>query len=239
MPGTWVDQVLDALFPARCALCDQASAGLPVCRGCETDLPWLARSCQRCAIPLPPAGEDSGVCGRCPPGLLAYREVRAPLAYEYPVDQLVLAAKFGRQIGAAQALGELLARRIGPAHAAPDLVLPVPLHWKRQAERGFNQAEEIARVVCRRLGWRLDTRVLQRVRKTAEQAQLGAAGRAGNLRDAFAARPLRGGIRVLIIDDVLTTGATAAAVIQALLRNGDVDATFWAAARTAAPGLPA
>lgn len=232
MPGVWVDQWLEALFPARCALCGLSSGGHALCSGCREDLPWLGDPCPRCALPRT-AGAD---CALCPPGLLAYRQVHAPLAYAFPLDQLVLAAKFGRQPGAALALGELLAHRLAPGHPPPDLVLPVPLHWRRQASRGFNQAEEMARRICRLTGWRLHTGLCQRVRPTAEQARLGAAARGGNLRGAFVAEHLPRGLHLLVVDDVLTTGATAAAMAEALLARGAVSLTFWAAARALAHG---
>jgi len=178
------------------------------------------------------------VCGQCPPALQRYQRVQAPLAYGYPVDQLVLAAKFGRQLGAAQALGELLSVSQPPWDQGPDLVVPVPLHWRRQAERGFNQAEEMARILCRQRGWRLAPRLCRRVRPTAEQSGLGLAGRAGNLRGAFEAGDLPPGAHILVVDDVLTTGATAGAVAEALRERGAGPLSFWAAARTLPGGLP-
>lgn len=228
MPGVWVDRVLEALFPVRCVLCGLPGQGLAVCPGCRDDLPWLAQPCPRCALPL----SADGACGRCPPALLYYQQVHAPLAYDYPVASLVLSAKFGHQPEAARALGELLSGSRPGDCPPPDLVVPVPLHWKRQASRGFNQAEEMARVICRRRGWRLATVLCRRVRATPEQSGLGAAGRAGNLAGAFAARPLPRQLHVLVVDDVLTTGATAGALAEVLMARGAGRLSFWAAART-------
>lgn len=231
MPGVWVDQLLEALFPARCVLCGLPGQGHCVCPDCRGDLPWLQRPCPRCALPSPPGGG----CGRCPPHLLQYAHVHAPLAYAYPVASLVLAAKFGRQLEAARALGELLSGGCAGDCPAPDLVVPVPLHWQRHAARGFNQAEEMARVICRHRGWRLAAGLCRRVRATGEQSGLGVAARAGNLAGAFLAHAIPPGAHVLVVDDVLTTGATAGAVAEVLLARGAGRVDFWAAARTLSP----
>lgn len=205
-----VDQILDLFLPPQCVLCGQSTACRPLCAGCLADLPWLdpAR--------LPAAGE--------------FDQLWSALAYEYPVDRLITEAKFGGQLATARALGELLALRMPPATRRPDLVVPVPLHWQRQAERGFNQAEEIARGLCRQLDWRLATGVCQRLRATPAQSKLGAAERRLNLHAAFVARPLQPALHILVIDDVLTTGATAQAVARALREAGAASLALWTVA---------
>jgi ComF family protein len=217
-----VDQVLDTLFPGRCPLCGQPAAGhgVPVCSGCLTDLPWL-----------PPTGQ-------CLPGLVSCGAVLSALNYEYPVDRLIAAAKFGRQIAVARGLGELLALQMPELPEPPGAVVPVPLHWRREASRGFNQAEEIARALCHARRWPLRTDLCRRVRATPEQSGLGAAERRDNLRGAFA---LAGGSgaslsgQVLLVDDVLTTGATVATVAELFLAAGARQLSAWTVARTPAP----
>jgi ComF family protein len=195
-----VDEVLDLFLPPHCALCGQAIARRPLCAGCLADLPWLKRDCV--------------------PALSSFDQVWSALAYEYPVDRLIAEAKFGKQLATARALGELLALGMPADIRPPDLVVPVPLHWRRQAERGFNQAEEIARGLCRQLDWRLAAGVCQRTRPTPAQSTLGAAERRINLHGAFVAGRLRSGLHILVVDDVLTTGATAEAVASALRQTG-------------------
>ncbi len=151
-------------------------------------------------------------------------------------EKLNLMVEFGKQLATARALGELLAVRRPDVIRPPDLVVPVPLHWRRQAERGFNQAEEIARGLCRQLDWRLAMGVCERVRATPAQSTLSAAGRRTNLHAAFVARPLRPGLHLLVIDDVLTTGATAAAIAGALRRAGAASLQLWTVAHALDPG---
>jgi ComF family protein len=219
MVWTRVDQVLDALFPPRCLLCGQAAgADGPACAGCLADLPWLE-------APLAP--------------LAGFAEVRSALTYEYPVDRLVAAAKFGRQAPVARGLGQLLAWRLPDLPEPPDAVVPVPLHWRREAERGFNQAEEIARSLCQDRGWRLRTDLCRRLRQTPEQSALGATLRRENLRGAFALANARSAARcrhVLLVDDVLTTGATAEAVAGVFRSAGVTQLSLWTVAHTPAPG---
>jgi len=213
-----VDKVLDALFPPRCLLCGQRTGGPgPACAGCLGDLPWL----------------DTGPDGlpACPP----FKEVRCALAYVYPVDRLIAAAKFGRQLNVARGLGQLLDWRMPRVTQPPDAVVPVPLHWRREADRGFNQAEEIARSVCLSRGWPLRADLCRRVRSTPEQSALGAGERRENLRGAFALLHRQDAGRlhhVMLVDDVLTTGATAATLAAEFRAAGVPQLSLWTVAWT-------
>jgi ComF family protein len=167
--------------------------------------------------------------------------VFSPLAYEYPVDRLVAGAKFRRRLQDARLLGELLAEALADAIRAgrvesASLIVPVPLHPRRLGLRGYNQALEIARPVAARIGLSLAAEVCRRIRATREQAGLPAVERRRNVRRAFAVREgaVRG-VRVAIVDDVVTTGSTVAALAQALRGAGVADVQVWSAARTAAP----
>ena len=138
----------------------------------------------------------------------------------------------------ARGLGQLLAWRMPPLPDPPDAVVPVPLHWRREADRGFNQAEEIARGLCQAAGWPLRTDLCRRMRQTPEQSGLGAARRRDNLRGAFALAGCPGRRRLparAAVDDVLTTGATAAAVAGVFLAAGVPRLSLWTVARTPAP----
>jgi ComF family protein len=233
--ATLFARLVDTLLPPRCALCGLASGRRAVCAGCCADLPWLKWTCVRCGLPLGP-GQSRCAPGDCelPPGSPVTR-LRAPLAYDYPVDRLVLRAKFGRALPVCQALGELLVEGLHPQAAAggpPPLVVPIPLHWQRQRSRGFNQAAEIARAVARATGWPLRPDVLRRPRPTREQSGLTAPARRRNLRRAFSVAGDVEGCAVLLVDDVITTGVTVEGAAAALAAAGAAAIEAWAVART-------
>lgn len=251
------DRLLTALVPPPCWFCGQ-TAGEPFCPGCLADLPWFTHCCERCGRPLVRPHDSAGDlrCARCPPALALFDRVWAPLSYEYPVDRLIAAAKFGRELATARLLGELMWRaRQAPVPAglppgrrvrqerAPVLV-PIPLHWRRHASRGFNQAEEMARALGHRLGLPVAAGLCRKRRATPEQSTLPAAARRRNVRDAFEVRGRNASARLdgatlILVDDVLTTGATAAAVAGPLRRAGVARLELWVLARAVARGRQA
>jgi ComF family protein len=160
----------------------------------------------------------------------------APWAYEFPVSQLVQSLKYEGALANARILGTRLARHAGDrvqlCQAASPLMVPMPLHRSRLVARGFNQSREIARIVSRLLDLQLAEPALVRVRATAPQVGLGREERAGNLRGAFAADArLVAGRTVVLVDDVVTTGSTAAEAARALAAAGARSVQVWAAAR--------
>jgi ComF family protein len=166
----------------------------------------------------------------------------AAVDYGYPWSALVARFKFHAALDLAPAIAACLCDAIGH-QAAPDrsvLVLPVPLSAERLRERGYNQAWELARRVASRRWLQADPRLLLRIRDTPHQLALPPDSREGNVRDAFAVEPRRRaalhGRSVALVDDVMTTGATAAACSRALLQAGAADVQVWAFARTPRPG---
>lgn len=153
----------------------------------------------------------------------------APLAWRFPVDVLVSRFKYGGALHHGALLGRLLAEQC--LGRAVDGVVPVPLHRARLAARGFNQAQELARPVAAGLGVPLLADACRRTVATPPQAGLAAAQRHDNLQGAFAAASVVRGARLAIVDDVMTTGSTAAALTFTLLEAGAASVEVWAVAR--------
>lgn len=218
----------------HCLLCEAGSGAQALCPDCHLDLPWNRQSCPRCALPL--AASSAGLCSDCARKTPRQQQALAPLRYEFPVDHLVAGLKYHRHLENAPLLGGLLLAAVRE-QPAPDLLLPVPLHPQRLAERGYNQALEIARPLSRHFRRPLEIRLLQRTRATAAQMTLDAEARQRNPRGAFALdeqrlRELGPLHSVALIDDVMTTGATLAEIARLLHRAGIEDIRFWVVART-------
>lgn len=218
------------LFSRTCLAClDRVKTGKDFCPGCERSLPYLSNACLRCAAPLTGPGEN--ICGQCQGEPPPFSRTLALFHYAEPVSRLIQDLKYHGQLHLARMFGELLAERLSTLAALPQRILPVPLHPGRLRERGYNQALELARPIARRLGLALDYRSLGRVRATAPQTELALAERARNVRKAFAARGAFGGERVALIDDVMTSGHTAAAAARCLLQAGAAEVELWVVAR--------
>lgn len=219
-----------ALAAQDCRLCGQA-AHSSLCPGCAADLPRMpAACCPACALPSP-AGRT---CGRCLADAPAFDATQAALAYAFPATRLIQDFKYAGAVGLSRLLGDLLARALGPATDHADLVVPMPLSPPRLAERGYNQALEIARVlpIARR---RLDAGTVERVRHTPPQAELPWRDRRRNVRGAFRALRRLDGLVVAVVDDVMTTGATLDELAATLKKAGAARVENWVLARTPAP----
>lgn len=222
-------------LPGHCLLCESPGETAPLCHDCLADLPWNLQACQACALPVP-AGQP--LCGDCDRYAPPQARTIAPLRYEFPVDHLVAGLKYHGRLANASLLGQLLRDavldRAGPL---PDLLLPVPLHPRRLGERGYNQALEIARPLARATGLPLETQLLSRHRATAPQMALDAAARARNPGNAFQVNARRLAtlgrpLRVAVVDDVMTTGATLGEIARTLQGAGISGIEFWVVART-------
>jgi ComF family protein len=222
---------LELLAPARCRWC-RAPALDPACAACAAALPWNAPACRACALPLPTAA--ASVCAACLQAAPAQDRSWAAFRYAPPVAEEILALKFHGRLGAAGLLGALmagaLARRPAPL---PELLIPVPLGAARLRRRGYNQALEIGRALAARLAIGLAPAAARRRRETREQSRLDAVERRRNVRGAFELRASLAGRHVALLDDVITTGATAAELARAARRAGARRVEVWAAARVA------
>ena len=154
----------------------------------------------------------------------------APLSYAFPVDAAIRALKFQRKLCYAAALGHVLLRSMPQLPRDIEALLPVPLHWRRQTLRGFNQAAELCRPLCRQAGYSTVQQVV-RCRATPYQSGLDARHRQRNLSAAFRVRGKIRARHVLIVDDVITTGATCRELARVLLDAGVVKVSVLAVAR--------
>ncbi|MFJ7797421.1 ComF family protein [Pseudomonas sp. NPDC096950] len=223
-----------------CLLCSEAADdATPICTACETELPWLGEHCQTCALPLPASGLTCGQCLQQPP---AFERVAAPWSYSFPVDTLITRFKHNAKWPLGRLLGELLAQflqhRFDEDLERPDLLIPVPLASKRLRQRGFNQAAMLARWLSANLDIPCDESLLLRIQDTSAQQELKAEARKRNLRNAFALAPGASviGRHLALIDDVLTTGATAQTLARLLMNAGAARVDVYCLARTPKPG---
>ncbi len=208
-----------------CLLCGEESGPELLCAACAAELPALAEHCPQCALPSP-AGAVCGSCLNHPPHFDA---THALWRYEFPCDRLVQALKYRARLALAGFFARALASRPLPE---VDLIVPMPLHPKRLAERGFNQALEIARGLARHLGRPIEPRGVLRVKDTLPQTELPYEERAKNVRGAFLCKLDLSGASVAVVDDVMTTGATLNELARALKRAGATRVENFVIART-------
>jgi ComF family protein len=223
-------------LPQSCAFCAAPCGSALVCAACSNALPRIDFACPRCALPA----WNGAVCGAClrnpPPFAAAY----AAFEYAFPFDRLLHAFKYGGRLALADFLADALCAAVAgrpPNQPMPDAVVALPLAPSRQRARGFDQATEIARRVAHRTGIPMATG-LRRARDTPAQAALPWKARARNVRGAFVADSSLSGMRIAIVDDVMTTGATLASAAAAALQAGASAVEAWAVARTLPPAHP-
>lgn len=215
-----------------CVLC-QALASQNICTNCLADLPRLAREhCPSCLLPTP----SSQVCGTCLHTPPVWKQAKAALRYTYPVDALIQALKYRSELPLAPILADLLLTELQTTDL-PDYVIPVPLHRDRLKDRGFNQALEISRHLCKKTGCKLLPTACSRIRSTASQTEIPWKKRKQNVRHAFSCTRDFSGKHVAIVDDVMTSGATLKELAQVIHRHGADSISVWVVAR-AFPGKP-
>lgn len=217
--------LLDLLYPPRCAGCAEPSGGAPFCATCQEALEPVPAGCSRCGLPGPEA-----TCGCCLAHPPAFAAILAGGLYGGPLADAVRSLKYAGRPAAARPLGAWLAGRVAlPAGAA---VVAVPLGRGRRVARGYDQAALLARHLARAAGAPRLRAALRRVRETAPQVGRTRAERARNVAGAFRADPaLVAGRDLALVDDVVTTGATADAAARALLAAGARSVTVVALAR--------
>ncbi len=198
--------------------------------------PW----CARCGAPIAGVVASGAVCGRCRESAPKFGKARAVARYGAsddasadPLGAILRRHKYGLDQSLGRALAECLGEQLAVDARDYDVIVPVPLHWRRLYWRGFNQAALLARVLARRMALPVDVDSLARIRATVSQTAQSSKERRRNVRGAFAVRrPERvAGKRVLLVDDVITTGATADECARVLKASGALAVDVFALAR--------
>lgn len=236
-----IQRVVNWRPASACLLCDATSDNPPlaICSGCEADLPWLGAHCDVCALPLTHSGLTCGECLKRPP---AFTRVEAPWRYGFPVASLINRFKHRGHMPYGRLMADLLAQHVQHAFdqglPRPDRLIAVPLAKKRLRLRGFNQAQLLSCWLTEHLNIASLDHVFIRIDDTPAQQQLDAKARKRNLRHAFTLQPEAqvDGLHLAIVDDVLTTGATAEMLSRLLLRAGAARVDVYCLARTPKPG---
>jgi len=220
---------LDLFLPPVCLLCARhlRDSGRPYafCPACTDAIePLPAAHCRCCKHPYP----DATSCHLCPGCLTRpphFTTAYAAGRYRGPLKAAIHKLKYRQQLFLAKPLGELLARSLADDLSAfrPDVLLPVPIHRQRLRRRGYNQALEIARPIARFTRVPIEAGLLLRIRPTPSQQGLPAQARRNNLREAFRVRGAVAGARILLVDDVMTTGETVRACSRELVQAGATD----------------
>jgi ComF family protein len=226
-------------FNQTCGLCGgTADNTYSLCSGCEEDLPWAGPACSHCALPLVFEGPACPACQWRPP---PFERVEAPWTYDFPLDAAIKRFKHqgDRPLGRllAERLSAFLAYRLDDDLPRPSQLLPVPMSPRRLRARGFNQAQLLAQWLSRGLAIPVGSNILVRTRETPSQQGLDLAARQQNLQGAFGLAPgaMVTDKHVAIVDDVMTTGATAQALAKVLKQAGARRVDVYCLARTPAP----
>lgn len=229
---------IHSLISQDCTLCGVRSEAC-LCEDCHRDLPFLTLGgttvCPRCSA----QSGDNQICGACLSAPPHFDDTTSAFHYSYPLDRLMQAYKFNANLGLLPFFADSLARAIRANHASrandlatqPDLVIPLPLAPKRLAERGFNQSALLGARVSQTLGIRFEARGMLRVRETPPQTGLNREARLKNVRGAFDCAHRLDGKHVVVVDDVMTTGATLSEAAKVLKKAGAARVSAWVIAR--------
>ena len=223
-------------IPSSCVLCNASvKRNISLCHACEADLPIISHACKTCGIPLE---ETQSICGQC---LNSKPDVDYSISlfhYESPIDYLITELKFSHKLSHAKILGSLLKQHLlnNSLHDSyPEAIIPVPLHKKRLIKRGFNQSLEIAKEVTEALEIPIHNNIVQRDKATQAQSELDLKQRKRNIKGCFKLsnknEMMPAYSHIVIIDDVVTTGATTNELAKVLKLAGVKKVGVWSIAR--------
>lgn len=211
----------------NCALCGALSNKV-VCEKCAQILPRPQHICQCCAKPLFQHHTTCGDCLRFPP---SFNEIKPVFSYQYPLDRLITAAKYGKNLAVLNQLGLWMIDHFKYENK-PDILIPVPSHLKDLKKRGFNQAVELAKLISNALNISLNTNVCHCIKQKRPQAGLSAKERHQNVKGVFEIKNIPSHLQhIVIVDDVVTTGATVNEIARLFREQSSAKISVWAGAR--------
>ncbi len=234
------DLTLGVALPQLCPACREPVEGAGLCASCWAQLSFIAPPfCERLGTPFAFDAGDGLLSLEAIADPPAYRRARAVVRYDDIAGRLVHAFKYGDRLDLGPMMGRWMATAGKELLADTDLIVPVPLHWRRQWARRFNQSAVLAEIIAKKTGHRVSHGAVRRVKATPQQVGLDKTARAQNVQGAFRVPPAGkaeiAGRNLLLIDDVLTTGATIDACARALLRGGAQCVDVLVFARVVAP----
>ncbi len=224
---------LRAINCFECLLCGgMATYGTTICEPCKRELPRIHHACPTCAQPL----AVSLSCPACQRHLPPFYNCRAIFHYQGVIRHLIHRLKYHNDLAAAKLLGRLMADALGSHHPEmPECLVPVPLHPARLRQRGYNQVVEMGRAISHELNLPMELKLVHRLWPTESQQKLSAVARRLNVRDAFRARNKPQYHHIALLDDVMTTGATATELAHCLRKAGVRRVELWVCARATNP----
>lgn len=200
-----------------------------LCRFCHESLPWIGHSCERCALPLL---MDARHCGKCLTEPPLFSSAHCAASYEGSIPALIHQLKHRHNNAVTHLLTDIFGHSIKSPLPAADLLIPVPMHCRRNLKRGNNHSDLLGKAISKNLGIPFNNQLLQRIRPSPTQQGLTAEQRRKNLANAFVANKKLEGMRIAVLDDVLTTGSTMNEIAKTLRNAGAVEVHAWAVART-------
>jgi ComF family protein len=213
-----------------CLLCSSYEGGeLGLCDACQKDLPWHANpKCPQCGL-----HSNGLICGSCLNSPPHFEITRSLFTYDFPLDSLLQQYKYKDMLHLAHTFATLFHRnKLSELTNKIDLLIPMPMHQQRLQERGFNQALEIARVIAKNTGIKLDYSSCQRTKLTPPQASLPLKARIKNIRGVFSCEKNLQGLNIALVDDVMTTGTSLNELAKTLKQAGAAHVECWVIART-------
>lgn len=210
----WVHTLLDLIYPPRCIFCTtiipiQQEKG--ICNKCKKSLPFIeGKACQKCGKPIQDL-KGRTICFDCVKTSPIYERGWSVFIYEGMVKETIYRFKYGGHREYAKYLGHLMTKRIKSEELLEvDLIIPIPIHINRKRKRGYNQAEELAKVVSKELGIPMDTSIITRIKDTKPQSGLSIVQRQNNIKKAFQIKDKINleQMKILLVDDIYTTGTT-------------------------------